>query len=344
MLPENQPAAAAATAIDIDGAFAGQMQQAKPDSDPRVVRWGYNPGLRGLTLNPRETGIREAFVPVGKFFAHTTFQTPRENCTLDEYKEKEYLVDVTAADSEETARVALGVWGYQSFFYGEVDIVKVAAINQVLIPTLQEIRLLFDEDSPIEAKCKGEDEMDLGVGRSHCATCHLQWITSEACDLLISEAVANGRAVVVREQDGTLSERKVKLNLDMVTAARRHVQAGLETYIQKASKDWSTTISEIENKKRDQIQDAEHFLRKDLHQIKPQNMAIEMVERVSQATTGASSDVLASLARSQAMLAESQAATNKLLGEVVKQFNKTGTKAAPEQKSAAPEKTEKETK
>ena len=196
-MSEQQNAAKAAP-IDIDESFFGQLQQANPDNDPRVVRWGYNPGVRGLTLNPRETGIREPYIPVGKFLAHTTFQTPEENCTLDEYKEKEYLVDVTAADSQRKFETALGEWGYRSFFYGEIDVVKVVAINQVLLPTLSEIRELFGDHAPIDAVCKGEDELDFGVGRSHCATCHLKWIKSDACRVLMQEAVENGKTVPVR--------------------------------------------------------------------------------------------------------------------------------------------------
>ena len=75
--------------ITIEESHIGNLSETRPDVDPRLVRWGYNPGQRNIPNNPRETGVRESFIPVGKFFAHTTFQTPRENCTTDEYKEKE---------------------------------------------------------------------------------------------------------------------------------------------------------------------------------------------------------------------------------------------------------------
>ena len=130
----------------------------------------------------------------------------------------------------------------------------------------------------------------------------------------------------VRTPEGEVKERRVKISAEQLETARAHVQAGLEVYIRKANKDWATTITEIENKKRDQIQDAEHYLRKDLHQIKPQNAAIEMVERVTNATTGANSDILAALAKSTMD-------TNRLLGELVKQ-GQSG-KVAPAAKPAA---------
>lgn len=314
--------------IDIEESVFGHLTEERPHDDPRVVRWGYNPGLRFVALNPRETGLREPFVPIGKFLAHTTFQTPRENCTLDEYKVKEYLVDVTAADSQSVFERAFREWGYQSFFYGETDAVKLAVINETLLPTLSEIRSLFGDESPIDEKCKGEDEMDLGSPRSHCATCHLQWINSKAADVLIDDVIRQGRTRTVRKNDGQLEQVTVSVTAAEFETARTCVRTGLEIYIRKATTDWSKTLTELENKKRDQIQEEEHYLRKDLHLISPMKREIEVIERMAQAQmkvnkSSSSPDVLEMLAENQRsmaeMMAKGQERTDQLLAAILTQ-------------------------
>lgn len=276
-----------AAAIEIDPSFFAQLEKSTPDEDPRMVRWGYNPGLRSTMLPPRETGLKISFIPIGQFIAHTTFSTPQENCTLDEYKAKEFLVEVTAAEAQATFQRALSAdptsgrdWGYQSFGYGESDAVKVAGMNQILIPKLSEIRAIFGEHSPIRPECKGEDEMDLGDERTHCASCHLEWIKSAACKALMRDAVQNGRVLPVRTPDGGVREVSVRFTFDELEGVRKVVQLGLELYKRQAHADWSEVLNEHQNGTRDKIQDAEHFLRKDLHLPRPQNKDVALIEKV----------------------------------------------------------------
>src|SRR4051812_31192666 len=97
---EQNAAVAPATGKEIilDTAYVGKLREVDPANDPRMVRWGLNPAQRNIWIPGREVGGRDRFVPIAEFFPMTTFQTWRENCTLDEYKEKEFLVDVTAAE------------------------------------------------------------------------------------------------------------------------------------------------------------------------------------------------------------------------------------------------------
>lgn len=345
------PAADLTDAIDIDASFFSQLEQSNPTEDPRMVRWGYNPGVRSTTLPPRETGLKDLFIPIGKFIAHTSFKTPQENCTLDEYKPKEYYVDVTAADAQMSFERSLGKdastgrdWGYRSFGYGESDAVKMAAINQILLPTLQQIRSMFGND--VIGNCDGEDEMDLGNDRTHCSSCHLEWIKSEACKVLIQDAVATGRTINVRTPNGVRAV-EVKFSLDQVEETRKVVQLGLELYKRQAHKDWSTVLNEHENGLRDQIQDAEHFLRKDLHQPRPQNKDAALIAKVieaqgrPQAPAPAApqadhSEVIQKLAEGQAMMAESMAKTNEILATMALNQQQAAAPAAVTPVEAAP--------
>lgn len=334
-----------ATAIEIDSSFFAELDQTEPTMDPRMIRWGYNPNLRSIMIPPLETGLRDPFIPIGKFIPHQTFKTPRENCTLDEYKEKEFFVDVLAAEVETSFERRLGRnengddWGYRTFGYGEKNAVKMAAVNQVLIPTLQEIRSMFGNAAPIAPDCKGEDEMDLGNDRTHCASCHLDWIKSDACRLLIQDAVDNGRTLPVKGPDGKIVEITVEFTLEEIEEIRAAVQAGMEIYKRQAHKNWSTLLNELENGLRDKIQDAEHFLRKDLHQPRPQNKDAALIEKVIDAQNRPQADnagAFEHLARGQAMLAESLVRTNEVLAQMAR--NQGQTQVTENPAAAAPEK------
>lgn len=297
------------TAVIVTKKHVGALAAEQLAYDPRIVRWGYNPALRSIRVDSRKTGILEQFIPAGEFFAHTTFRTPMENCTIDEYKEKEILIDVTAAQSEEEVRAAIGVWGYQSFLYGQTDLSLVAALNDTVLPSLQKIRAVMKELSPIPASCPGEDEYDAGVPRTICATCHLAWIRSNECLAYLEEISETGLTVREPNETGGFDERFVKPSLEMLEEIRQIVQKGLEMYVRRASEEWSAIVGELDNKLRVKLNEAEHFLRKDLHQVKPQNKEVEMVERIAKTTQGANSDVLSKLAENQMQMAQQMAAT-----------------------------------
>lgn len=360
MLDETAAApAAAADTIEIDSSFFAQLNQTEPTEDPRLIRWGYNPGVRSTQISPLQTGLKELFIPIGKFIPHQTFPKPLENCTLDEYKPKEYNVDVLAAEVQANFERVLGQdvtsdrhWGYQSFGYGEKNAVKVKAMEQILLPTLQEIREMFGKESPIADHCKGEDEMDLGDERNHCASCHLEWIKSDAVKFLIVEAAQTGKKLNVRRPDGVVVPMSVAFTVDELESLRATVQLGLELYKRQAHKDWSKLLNEHENGLRDQIQEAEHFLRKDLHEPRPQNKDAALVERMidaqarSQQPAGApaadNSELIKTLAEGQAMMAQLFAGMQQLMAQMMANQAQQATQPAPSvvetPASVAPEK------
>jgi hypothetical protein len=332
---------AAGRVVDMAETYVGQLRSVDPENDPRLVRWGYNPGQRKIWIPGRKVGSRDRFVPLGEFIPMTTFETPQENCTLDEYKEKEINVDVTAQDVQVRYMESLGVWGFQSFFYGEMDVIKVYAINDIILPTLQEIRALA-EVSPIPLECDGEDEMDLAAPRTHCAKCHLQWIDSPTIEAYMAEAVTSGYRKSYIDLDGKSKTRLVKPTMEELETVRDVVRKGLKAYIIQAAADWGRIVGEYDNGERKEIYEPEHFLRKDLHQMKPQNKEVEMVERMAKATTGNTNDILAELTKSQIQIAQGQAQTNALLAALVTNNSPVDTKA--EKKPANAVKTnEKET-
>lgn len=291
-----------------DDYLMGNLAVEKTGQDPRLIRFGYNPAIRGISIDPRRSGVRAEYIPVGVFFPINTFQTVKEIFTMDEYKDREEIVDVLAADAEAVVRAALEAWGYQSLFYDVTDVGLVRVVNKTLLPTLSEIREIctYEEDgktvsvSPIPAVCPGSDEHDLGSPRDLCASCHLKWLKSEACQAYMEEIAQNGMSVKV----GSEKIRVVKPALAVLDAARRIVITGLETYLKKASEDWGQIISELDNKVRNKLNEPEQFLRKDLHQPKPQNKELEVATRLAESQSEASGKVIEQLAANQQQMAQ----------------------------------------
>lgn len=290
---------AAAEAIIVEDLTVGSLSEQKPESDPRVTRWIYNPGQKGISIEPRRTGIKgSSFIPVGKFIALAPFMTRVENFTIDEYKEKELPLEVTAQDAEDVIMGALSVWGAQKLFYGETDRALVAVINAAVLPSLSGIRALAFKPSPIGARCPGEDENDLGESREACAACHLKWIKSDECTAYIEMVADEGLPVTVNIR-GTIEQRVVKPSMMDLVDARTIVRKGLEIYTKRASDEWATIINQLDNKLRVQLNDEEHLLRKNIHQPKPQNKEAEMVKQISESQNENSNNVIAQMAENQ---------------------------------------------
>jgi hypothetical protein len=271
--------------LEVTEATVNNFDEQESGKNPRTARWGFNPALRGVHIPPTRTGLPESNIPAGVFIPHRTFQTPQENCTIDEYKEREFLATVTAQESEDAVREALEKMGYQSLLYGVTDVSTVKVINKTVLPALSEIRELFAENSPVKFKCDGEDELDYGEPREACASCHLDWLRSAACTAYLDQIADDGMTVRVRTDSGT-RKVTVKPNRAQLEDVRETVQKGLETYIKEASKQWAQTVSEIDNKKRDKLTDEEHFLRKDLHRLKPDQKELGMVREFAQSVAG----------------------------------------------------------
>lgn len=284
MSPENQAAAAAFEVAAEEREVRGLDEQ-EYARDPRLVRWGYNPGLRGVTLPTTQTGFQQAQVPVGELIPHRTFQTPRENCTIDEYKPREELITVLAEQSERFVMDALGDSGYRTVLFGVTDRALAKVIEKSVLPTLAEIREIFaelgPEGSPVPQQCPAEDEYDYGTPRSHCATCHLQWLKSAECLAYLQTVSEEGMKVRIAQADGPIEVKTIRPALVQLEEVRATFQDGIEAYIKSASRVWSTTIAEIKNEIRQQINDEEHFLRKDLHKLAPDEKELALVRELA---------------------------------------------------------------
>lgn len=247
------------------------------DRDPRIVRQGYNPGMRNVNIMNRYAGLKEPLIPVGVFWEITSFNTPQELFTTDENKPKDTMGMVYAADAEQVQRDVLDKVGYQSLLFGMEDRAMVKVINRTLIPTLTEIRELFEGDSPIPAICPAEDELDMGIKRDHCAMCHLEWIKSTACEAYMQQVAAEGMPVRIRTTEGKIQSFALRPSIDILETTRASVQRGLEVYIKHASESWSTVLSELENKTRNQLFYDEHLMRKDIHEYKPKDAGLNQI-------------------------------------------------------------------
>lgn len=313
------------------------------DRDPRITRWGYNPARRGVIVMNRRSGLSDPLVPVGRFFAIKSFPSPEENFTLDENKPHEIMGTVFAQEAENVVRETVGGVGYQSVLFGEEDSALVAVINDTLIPTLGEIRELFKDESPIDAVCAGADELDFGQPRDHCATCHLKWIKSPACQAYMEEVALKGMHKRVRD-NGVIKDILFKPSTQQLESTRQAVQAGLEAYLKVASKVWGKTVSELDNKTRTELVVDEHYMRKDLHAHKPADAAIASAEAFAekivshqQAPQPTDSVLLDYIERAEARQADRDAESRQFMSAIVdrlapKAAEAPAAPAAPETK------------
>jgi hypothetical protein len=258
---------------------------AKFDVDPRLIRWGYNPGLRGLHKPTHRTGQQQSEIPVGEFFPLALFSSPREYFTIDENKDRETVGTTTAHEAELEILESLKDWGYQRMLIGVNDVALVKVINKAVLPTISEILDLFP-DGPLKGPCKATDELDLDMTREQCATCHLEWLKSEECELYLEAVAAQGSNVriLVQKIDGTVAIEDVFVEpkLEQLLEVRDICKKGLALYIRKASESWSQTVSEIEDKLRNKVAGDEHFYRKDLHKRTPDAKGLDVVDRMGE--------------------------------------------------------------
>ena len=258
------------------------------ETDPRVVRWGFNPGLRGVHIDPRRTGLSDSLIPVGKLFPHRSFQTPQEFCTIDEYKEKEHIVVVTSEDAEREVRETLQKAGYMSCLLGLTNAAVAAVISQIVLPSLSDIRALADRFdgfvSPIANECPAADEMDYGEPREQCATCHLAWLRSDECLQYLDFAARTGVSVKLwHENEQRFEATTIHPLIEQMMEFQKTAVAGIELYIKYAAREWGNTVAEVDNNIRIKINEVEHFLRKDLHRDAPKDKDVALARKFGEA-------------------------------------------------------------
>lgn len=302
------------------------------DRDPRLPRWGYNPGLEGCHIATPRTGLRLSEIPVGEFFVFKTFPTTTENFTLDIYKPKDVQGQILAYEAELEVKIALQAAGYQSLFFNETNAGIVRVVNKAVIPTLPEIRSIFalaGIPSPIGDTCKGEDELDGGTDRLHCAKCHLTWIKSIECTAYIEGVLSEGRRVRYIDDNGDIREKLIRPSAAHYAEAREIVTRGLETYLKFAKEQWGKICGEFKDGLRSRLHATEHQIRKNLHEYEPDRKDIAMVEKLAegmnsnrqpQLPAGTDPNLLAFMAQSEERAAQMQQQTLQILGAIVERL------------------------
>lgn len=315
---------AAAASIVID-----RPQSETPAFDPNAyeIRWGFNPVQREKILNARECGI--ARVPFARWFPIVSFPAPQEIHSIDWTMPKEGTATIPASQAELILLESLGGkgvqesvnWGLQTGFMGVRDAAQMAVINEVLTPQLSKIRLIcaqHDLPLPISEVCEGTDELDFG-GREECPTCWFKWLRSASCEAYLQ--IAAKTDVIVQERiptTGEIIQRNVRPSLESLIEARRLVLEGFRLGINTLQKLWTdiTTEYDREDSGRKTILDFEQNYRKDLHQNRPQDRQIALVQQVAKAASGNAGGNDALLER----LAESQIQTSRILAEIAQRL------------------------
>lgn len=326
--------------IVVDNYDVNAMSQV--DTNPLEVRWGFNPVQRDKILDARNCGI--AKVPFARFFPIRSFKTPREQHSIDWTQPKEISEIVQAEEAQRFLEDALAGknaqvpidWGFRVGFFGVRDIALMEVLTQTVLPTLDTIRELCRDNDlvcPISDVCEGSDG-DFGT-RETCVMCWNKWVNSEACEKYCEIVAAVGLPVTERDaKTGALSQRVIKPTFQDFQQALEIVRAGFRAGIASLQTQWRTIVKEEEKNERQNITEFEDSYRKDLHENKPQDRQIAMVEKFAKASAGANNnqDVIA-------MLAQSQIQTNQLLGVVASKLDAIGGQA-PE--AAAPVQTAEE--
>lgn len=307
--------------------------------DPMETRWGVNTCVREKLLEGGRAGF--SVLPYGKFFPISRFTTPEEVHSTDPYIERERMVTKSAESVESYLKEMLagldayGIpeagksdFGFRAGFYGELDASKMAVISATILPSLSTIRGICQELgllNPIGAVCEGQDNMDF-EDRQSCPTCWLRWLKSDACDAYIHYIAQTG--MPVREISGSQEQsRTVRPSIKELAEAQSIALTSLQTGIASLAKDWLTISQELEKGERKDVNTFQHGIRKDLHEIKPQDRQLHVIREYGKAASGGNVPAVSgSVEQAIAMLANSQVQTATLLASIA---DKVGISAAP---------------
>ncbi len=260
--------------------------------DPMVTRWGVNCSTRDKFVAGSCAGFTQ--LPFGKFFPISRFTTPEEIHSVDVMMAKEQLKTKTAQSVETYLNSVIGGrddngnpdvnkldLGFRTGFYGELDAPKMAVISATLIPTLSEIRALTGKGI-----CKGQDNFDFS-DRESCPSCWLEWVESTDCTNYIAKVAQEGRKVDEFSPAGALvAQRTVKPTVDELETARKIVTTSLKVGIAALKKIWVELSTDLEKGDTKDLTTYQHGIRKDLHESKPVDKQVMMIEKFAQASGG----------------------------------------------------------
>lgn len=233
----------------------GDKSLAIASTDPRMVRWGINPGSRDCNPPIRDTGISP--LPVGHPFPITTFKKQIENCTTDENAPRTLDVTVPAEEAETAIALYLRGLGFKTFMHGEIDEDKMALYKEALLPSLAEINV----------KCPQTDEMDLG-NRDYCPQCAYDFLVSEDCKARIGE--------FAKQKDTNFDAREASILRDTFISAYAE-------YLLTAREQWNGIVRDYETGLQTQIASQQHAVRKNIHEVKPADKQLKLVREFTEA-------------------------------------------------------------
>lgn len=322
-------------------------EQILTGADPMAIRWGINTAVREKILDAQRAGF--AILPYAKFFPITRFETVEEIHSTDETQPRERRVTRSALSAQQyleemlAAKTAFGKpdearthLGLLIGFDEDMDAGKLAVMSATLLPSLSTIRAFADEvgmESPVSFKCEGEDDF-VNENREDCPTCWMKWITSPLCEAMINQVATEGREV---EEifAGETSLRIVRPGANELYTARDLIRESLGYGLRALQGTWADISSELERGERKDLDKGgyQHRIRKDLHESKPQDRGLRVVEQFAKANGGGGNNELLTA------LAQSQVQMSQILGQiaqaVVPQQAQTTAELTPAQQRMA---------
>lgn len=270
------------------------------EADPMAIRWAFNATVREKLLEGSE--CNRAVLPYASWFEVQTFNTRRENHSTDDTQPREMVVTIPAAKVQEYLESALAGknpninvpnLGLQIGFVGEMDTAKMAVISATVLPDLPTIRAICRDlkvPSPIGEVCEGQDDLDFGE-RQTCPTCWLKWLESDALAQYGSHIAGAGVPVIEEDAQGNREQRLVYPEIKELELARDLMHDSLRIGLIALQTDWANISKELDDGARKDIKPYQHGIRKDLHQVKPQDKQLQIVKQYAQASAVPVNDV-----------------------------------------------------
>lgn len=284
--------------------------------DPRRRRFGYNPGIYLMEMEPRESGRQQRIIPEGVLVPFKTAPLTAENfeinVDIDQYQ-KEVIRDFEAAWFINNVRIAYEGKGFREL--GSLTVLEnpeAYALFNLVHPTFEEL------------------ELACPFNLQNCVTCRLSLLGEN--EFSVSETIQERLSSLpdMGAADGLLAELR-----DALTTFKSH-----------ATEKWASLLGELTQRKDGEpgiskLGPAEHHLRRHLHEHPPEAQGAivaasfgaeasraqeegfkQLAEAFRENKSGANEEVLVqvvsglqSLAQGQQTLAERQAKTDEVLAQ-----------------------------
>jgi hypothetical protein len=278
-----------ATALSIPPTVAG-IDYSMTEANPEVPRWIYNPGVSGVHVNARETGIIQEHVPHGVPIRLNSFDIMIENHTMEENEPLEKIKRISAKDAADAIKSKLEGKGFVEFWAGQINPEEMLKYWAAVHPRLADVGIVCPFN---------EEDLD---PRQICPTCLYEWLTEQSdCTHTFEKNLAKHSFNGVKKE--------------VAEDLRKILIGSLREYIQTGHNEWSALAAEYfsEDGKMKKFATAHHELRKNIHVMRPQDRELHRTAVLGEAMAHSIGDAM------RGANAQNNAMTPELISAIVSQ-------------------------